>query len=553
MDKDPAYVLVEEVPWSMGKHTSWDRVHDAAEYLVTFGLAHRVPGAIRAIGVDEIQRGKGHKYLTLVYQIDLGCHEAYIVHLLIGSDISHPDDTFGESALTALATGYIFERRRHMKKRSIPYWSFHLCLVVTVMISAVPGNARAQNDNGQGNNNDQDNNRNAPVSAVKAIPVQGNPITSADISWADPGTERYYFADRSNAGVDIIDAEKDVWIGRVGGMAGALPSGGGTSTTNGSGPNGVVVTPSKHLWAGDGNSTAQLADVDPNSPTYLHILHSVSTAVSVCDGGTSTTHFCGRADELDYDPVHHIILIANNAPLSLSTPRVSVDPYATFINADPPYNVLGHITFVGAGGLEQPRWDDQTQRFLITVPGKMVGTTIVTQASIQVINPTTMKSEKSYPIDCHAVAGVTSVDATGIVLRPDQHILVSACGFPVILTLDEKTTQIHVINVIKQVGGGDEIWFNPGDGRFYVTGLDMTIPTGVQSLGVINAETSEWLQNVSDVRGKNPAALPENNHIFTIVQITSAIAGGTAADDSICATKFNIKGTGCIAVFEHSQ
>jgi len=31
------------------------------------------PGAIRAIGVDEIQRGKGHKYLTLVYQIDLGC------------------------------------------------------------------------------------------------------------------------------------------------------------------------------------------------------------------------------------------------------------------------------------------------------------------------------------------------------------------------------------------------------------------------------------------------------------------------------------------------
>ena len=41
-------------------------------YLVTWGLEHRVLGAIRAIGVDEIQRGKGHKYLTLVYQIDLG-------------------------------------------------------------------------------------------------------------------------------------------------------------------------------------------------------------------------------------------------------------------------------------------------------------------------------------------------------------------------------------------------------------------------------------------------------------------------------------------------
>ena len=53
--------------------TSWDKVHDAVEYLVTWGLEHRVLGAIRAIGVDEIQRGKGHKYLTLVYQIDLGC------------------------------------------------------------------------------------------------------------------------------------------------------------------------------------------------------------------------------------------------------------------------------------------------------------------------------------------------------------------------------------------------------------------------------------------------------------------------------------------------
>jgi hypothetical protein len=215
--------------------------------------------------------------------------------------------------------------------------------------------------------------------------------------------------------------------------------------------------------------------------------------------------------------------------------------------------VLGHITFAGAGGLEQPRWDDQTQRFLITVPGKMMGTTIVTPASIHVINPTTLLSEKTYPIDCQAIAGVTNVSVTGIVLRPNQHILVSACGFPVILTLDEQTTKINVLNVIKQVGGGDQVWFNPGDGRFYVTGLDMTTPTGVQSLGVINAETSAWLQNVPDVRGKNPAALPDNNHIFTIVQISAAIPAGTAPDNSICFTAFNLKGTGCVAVFVHHK
>ena len=93
-------VMVEEVPWGLGKHSptkvymhflahwarklSWketaesfhatgDKVHDSVAYLVTFGLEHRVLGTIRAIGVDEVQYSKGHKYLTLVYQIDAGC------------------------------------------------------------------------------------------------------------------------------------------------------------------------------------------------------------------------------------------------------------------------------------------------------------------------------------------------------------------------------------------------------------------------------------------------------------------------------------------------
>src|SRR5258708_14435216 len=53
-------------------HTSWDQVCDAVEYVVGWGLEHRTLEPIRAIGVDEIQYAKGHKYLTLVYQIDQG-------------------------------------------------------------------------------------------------------------------------------------------------------------------------------------------------------------------------------------------------------------------------------------------------------------------------------------------------------------------------------------------------------------------------------------------------------------------------------------------------
>jgi transposase len=37
---------------------------------VEYGLKHRCLNGVTAIGVNEIQHGKGHQYLTLVYQID---------------------------------------------------------------------------------------------------------------------------------------------------------------------------------------------------------------------------------------------------------------------------------------------------------------------------------------------------------------------------------------------------------------------------------------------------------------------------------------------------
>ena len=90
---------VEAVPWGIGKHTLtraymlylahwakklswketaqsfhsyWEKVCQAVEYVVQWGLEHRQLGPIRAIGVDEIQYGRGHNYLTLVYQIEAG-------------------------------------------------------------------------------------------------------------------------------------------------------------------------------------------------------------------------------------------------------------------------------------------------------------------------------------------------------------------------------------------------------------------------------------------------------------------------------------------------
>lgn len=40
--------------------------------MVEYGLVHRNLDNIEQIGVDELQVFRGHKYLTLVYQIDKG-------------------------------------------------------------------------------------------------------------------------------------------------------------------------------------------------------------------------------------------------------------------------------------------------------------------------------------------------------------------------------------------------------------------------------------------------------------------------------------------------
>jgi transposase len=93
-------VHVEAMPWVMGKSSmtlvymsflatwarrlswtetarifasTWDNVRCAVEWVVEYGLEHRDLADINAIGVDEVQYRKGHKYLTLVYQIDAGC------------------------------------------------------------------------------------------------------------------------------------------------------------------------------------------------------------------------------------------------------------------------------------------------------------------------------------------------------------------------------------------------------------------------------------------------------------------------------------------------
>ena len=110
-------VVVEAMPWAAGKspitttyawflaswakvlswtetarrfRTSWHVVFTAVRHAVEWGKAHRYLDGITAIGVDELSWKKGHKYLTMVYQVDRGCRRL----LWIGRD--RTEITFGK-------------------------------------------------------------------------------------------------------------------------------------------------------------------------------------------------------------------------------------------------------------------------------------------------------------------------------------------------------------------------------------------------------------------------------------------------------------------------
>jgi transposase len=61
---------------------SWAVVFEAVRRAVEWGKAHRNLDGIKAIGVDELSWKKGHKYLTMVYQVDGACRRL----LWIGRD-----------------------------------------------------------------------------------------------------------------------------------------------------------------------------------------------------------------------------------------------------------------------------------------------------------------------------------------------------------------------------------------------------------------------------------------------------------------------------------
>ena len=411
----------------------------------------------------------------------------------------------------------------------------------------------------------------AALRLIKIIPINGtagnphNQMFSFDISFVDPKSGLYYLADRSNAALDVVDTTTDTLFGQIGGNPAFQPGfAGDTGTSATSGPNGVVAA-SPCIFATD--SPSRVVSFDSSM--------SFTAAVSSFNTGGGNL----RADELAFDPRDRLLLVINNA---------NVPPFGTLINVSSSC-VLSQpktIFFTAANGVdaqngaEQPVWDPRTQRFYVSIP--QIGPNPQNGGVIK-INPIGGAIEAVYPINFVSPAGLTLNPNTGDLLAGSNTVfdtsgktcspvvpgsVASPVGVPATCT-GIAAPQSAICNprpgrdctgnalvAVPGVGGGDEIWFNSGDGNYYVTaGNDPVGPVFGVIAAVSGTNTNVLTQLVPTLPPVPAVTTGANKHGAGTVHSIAASAANNhvyvplPANTSYSDSAGNTCVQGCIAVF----
>jgi hypothetical protein len=128
-------------------------------------------------------------------------------------------------------------------------------------------------------------------------------------------------------------------------------------------------------------------------------------------------------------------------------------------------------------------------------------------------------------LSLRTVFSVASCQPAGLALGPHQHLLLGCSQDAIAAGAHAQTIVMSArdgstVATITEVGGSDQVWFNPGDGRYYLAARGMTsngLSTGTPTpvLGVIDAEDNKWITNIpTGPNAHSVAADPINNRIF---------------------------------------
>jgi len=363
------------------------------------------------------------------------------------------------------------------------------------------------------------------VRLITTIPIAGDALKSFDISWVDPHSRLYFLADRSNRAIDVIDTRRNVVVDQItGGFAGA------TGNNDTSGPNGV--TASGH-WLFVTDAPSRVITIDLRTRQIVGEVHT---------GGAAGL----RADELAYDPRDGLILAVNNA---------DSPPFATLIKVDRNTGALAvqkRIVFTdvahdpqgslpsgqqATNGAEQPAWEPRSGRFFISLPELNGPGGAGPTGAIARINPSNGVVEHLHLVSHCQPAGLTvgpneellvgcsvAFDTTGVPWSLANPLTkpTATTAAPISLIMTAATG--HVRKTVTGISGNDEVWFNRGDGRYYLAARNQP---GGPVLGVVDARRGVLLQAVPTVNQASvPSASPQagtahsvavdptNNHAF---------------------------------------
>jgi len=405
---------------------------------------------------------------------------------------------------------------------------------------------------------------------------------SFDISWFNFRNSTFYLADRSNKSIDIFDP-----TGSGGGTFRQVVNPGFqgfTGNNDTSGPDGVWdVNNHTEIWVGDTGGTCF---PDPNPLCGPGVVWVLNTDGSVKNIGVPNPIPVGgttRADEACYDAKHNLTMVASPA---------EDPPFVTFISGTN-YKVVGKITFNGSGqntpkatnGLEQCGWSPLTGLFYQNVPEidgdghdtAPGGVSVIDPASVLSNSPTVMKTVTIPLANCAgpqgmAIGGNTSFGGNTILEGCNA---ASPGGHRNTVILDINT--LAVVATLADLGGDDEVWFNPGDGHFIVPSCNTACRTanggGAEVLGFIDALLMNSLDQSVTVATQTPpvnpatsgnprtihsvAAASNTNTVFLPIPAVGGVAPqfGSSLCDQTAAPGVRVIGTtpvssatGCIAI-----
>jgi hypothetical protein len=315
-----------------------------------------------------------------------------------------------------------------------------------------------------------------PYSQIGTIAVPGG-LKQFDILWVDTSSDLMYLGDDGAAkgagAVDVFDVHTDKFLYKIGlgSFQGLFDA---THCCNG--PTGVLPIPAqREIWAGDGNSTIKVIDMDRNE------------IVSIINTGGKN-----RADEMAWDSKDHLLIIGNPSEAAVN--------FLTVINTDTKL-VQGTINYPNSTGLEQPVWDPTAKRFYVPIDGNV--------SEVDVIDPTQVVG--SCTIIAGPACGVTSQilvppcpGISGMALLPYQRLMLS-CG--IILNMPSGSIAVSLNSLTGGAITGDEIYYNAGDNQVY---------WGSAAPFVVDVSVNQTQPSLAPVMAGSHviAANSNNNHIY---------------------------------------